>query len=136
MSGAILRFAKLSQNAMAPTKGSKAAAGYDLYRYSRVLTKLLANSIILHVCKLNFSAYDYIIPAMGKIVAKTDIQIALPDGCYGRVAPRSGLAATHHIDIGGISVYVRCNIFLPFINFLCISQLELLTGIIEETLEL
>lgn len=31
------------------------------------------------------SAYDYIIPARGKIVANTDIQIALPDGCYGRV---------------------------------------------------
>lgn len=33
MSAAILRFAKLSQNAYAPTKGSKHAAGYDLYRY-------------------------------------------------------------------------------------------------------
>ena len=26
--------------------------------------------------------------------------MALPDGCYGRIAPRSGLAARHHIDIG------------------------------------
>ena len=32
-----------------------------------------------------FSAYDYVIPARGKILAKTDLQIALPDGCYGRV---------------------------------------------------
>lgn len=24
----------------------------------------------------------------------------MPHGCYGRVAPRSGLAANHHIDIG------------------------------------
>lgn len=31
------------------------------------------------------SAYDYVIPAKGKLIAKTDIQIALPDGCYGRV---------------------------------------------------
>ena len=31
------------------------------------------------------SAYDYVIPARGKILAKTDLQIALPDGCYGRV---------------------------------------------------
>lgn len=38
---------------------------------------------------------------MGKVIAKTDIQIEIPDGCYGRVAPRSGLAANHHIDIGG-----------------------------------
>lgn len=30
----------------------------------------------------------------------TDIQIELPSGCYGRVAPRSGLAAKHFIDVG------------------------------------
>ncbi len=57
--------------------GSKLAAGYDLY-----------------------SAYDYVIPAMGKVIAKTDIQIRVPDGTYGRVAPRSGLAAKSHIDVG------------------------------------
>lgn len=38
---------------------------------------------------------------MGKVIAKTDIQIEIPEGCYGRVAPRSGLAANHHIDVGG-----------------------------------
>nr|XP_022296208.1 deoxyuridine 5'-triphosphate nucleotidohydrolase, mitochondrial-like isoform X3 [Crassostrea virginica] len=59
----VLKFAKLSENATTPTRGSSQAAGYDLY-----------------------SAYDYKIPARGKIVAKTDIQIALPDGCYGRIA--------------------------------------------------
>ena len=32
-----------------------------------------------------FSAYDYVIPASGKVVALTDLQIALPPGCYGRV---------------------------------------------------
>ena len=32
-----------------------------------------------------FGAYDYRIPARGKVIAKTDIQIALPDGCYGRI---------------------------------------------------
>ena len=60
-----------------PTKGSKLAAGYDLK-----------------------SAYDYIIPANGKVIAKTDLAIRVPDGTYGRVAPRSGLAAKNHIDIG------------------------------------
>lgn len=30
----------------------------------------------------------------------TDIQVELPSGCYGRVAPRSGLAAKNHIDVG------------------------------------
>jgi len=32
-----------------------------------------------------FSAYDKVIPSKGKALVKTDIQIALPDGCYGRV---------------------------------------------------
>lgn len=32
---------------------------------------------------------------------KTDLQIKLPAGCYGRVAPHSGLALQHHIDVGG-----------------------------------
>ena len=57
--------------------GSKLAAGYDLY-----------------------SAYDYVIPSQGKVIAKTDISIRVPDGTYGRVAPRSGLSAKHHIDVG------------------------------------
>merc|ERR1712083_505235 len=68
---------KLSENALIPTKGSKTAAGYDLY-----------------------SAYDYVIPGQGKVIAKTDISIRVPDGTYGRVAPRSGLAAKSHIDVG------------------------------------
>ncbi len=53
------------------------------------------------LCLFDFSAYEYEIPPMGKVIAKTDIQIQLPNGCYGRIAPRSGLAANHHIDIGG-----------------------------------
>merc|ERR1712012_478302 len=73
----VLKFAKLSQNAYAPTKGSARAAGYDLR-----------------------SAYDCTIPANGKAIVKTDIQIRVPEGTYGRIAPRSGLAAKHHIDVG------------------------------------
>lgn len=33
----------------------------------------------------------------------TDIQVELPEGCYGRIAPRSGLAAKNFIDVGGRS---------------------------------
>jgi hypothetical protein len=39
----VLKFERLSEKAYPPTRGSKLAAGYDLY-----------------------SAYDYVIPAMGK----------------------------------------------------------------------
>ncbi|KAG2228048.1 hypothetical protein INT45_012072 [Circinella minor] len=68
---------RLSENAKIPTRGSIAAAGYDLY-----------------------SAADIVIPAQGKIIVPTDISIAVPEGCYGRVAPRSGLAAKHFLDTG------------------------------------
>lgn len=74
----VLRFAKLSSNAYTPTKATADAAGFDLY-----------------------SAYDYTIQPMDKVLALTDIQVAVPDDCYGRVAPRSGLAHKHFIDVGG-----------------------------------
>ena len=37
----------------------------------------------------HFSAYDYVLSARGKITALTDIQIAVPEGCYGRVGTYS-----------------------------------------------
>ncbi|XP_010285269.1 PREDICTED: deoxyuridine 5'-triphosphate nucleotidohydrolase, mitochondrial [Phaethon lepturus] len=91
-----LRFTKLSENASAPSRGSARAAGYDLY-----------------------SAYDCVIPPMEKAVVKTDIQIALPSGCYGRVAPRSGLAAKHFIDVGAgvIDEDYRGNVGVVLFNF-------------------
>lgn len=46
------------------------------------------------------SAHDIVIPAQGKTIVATDISIAVPEGHYGRVAPRSGLAAKHHLDCG------------------------------------
>ncbi|XP_070536022.1 deoxyuridine 5'-triphosphate nucleotidohydrolase, mitochondrial-like [Ptychodera flava] len=92
----ILKFAKLTENAFTPTRGSKLAAGYDLR-----------------------SAYDYVIPPKAKLLAKTDIQIALPDGCYGRVAPRSGLAVKHFIDVGAgvIDQDYRGNVGVVMFNF-------------------
>jgi len=30
----------------------------------------------------------------------TGISVALPPGCYGRIAPRSGIALKHAIDVG------------------------------------
>ncbi|XP_055518648.1 deoxyuridine 5'-triphosphate nucleotidohydrolase-like isoform X1 [Leucoraja erinacea] len=93
---AVLKFAKLSENAQRPTRGSERAAGYDLY-----------------------SAYDYVILPQDKVIAKTDIQIALPSGFYGRVAPRSGLAAKHFIDVGAgvIDEDYRGNVGVVLFNF-------------------
>ncbi|XP_075711340.1 deoxyuridine 5'-triphosphate nucleotidohydrolase, mitochondrial [Rhinoderma darwinii] len=93
---AVLRFAKLSENAYTPTRGSARAAGYDLY-----------------------SAYDYMIGPQDKAIVKTDIQISVPSGCYGRVAPRSGLAAKHFIDVGAgvIDEDYRGNVGVVLFNF-------------------
>lgn len=61
-----------------PTRGSALAAGYDLYS-SETLT----------------------LPARGgRKVVQTGIRIKVPSGTYGRVAPRSGLAVKHGIDVG------------------------------------
>jgi len=76
---AVLQFVKLTENALPPTReSSQAAGGFDLR-----------------------SAYDVVIPASGNGLVKTDLAIQLPLGCYGRIAPRSGLALHHHIDVGG-----------------------------------
>lgn len=40
---------------------------------------------IINVLLFLLSAYDYSIAPMDKAVVKTDIQIAVPAGCYGRV---------------------------------------------------
>ena len=72
-----LQIKLLSPTARAPTRGSAYAAGYDLYA-SKATT----------------------IPARGKVLVDTDISIAVPAGTYGRVAPRSGLASKHSIDVG------------------------------------
>ncbi|CAG7848199.1 Deoxyuridine 5'-triphosphate nucleotidohydrolase Short=dUTPase; AltName: Full=dUTP pyrophosphatase [Serendipita indica DSM 11827] len=68
---------RLNENARLPTRGSALAAGYDLY-----------------------SGEDTTIPAGGKALVNTHISLAVPEGTYGRVAPRSGLASKHMIATG------------------------------------
>jgi len=73
-----LRVMRISDKAIIPTRGSKEAAGYDLY-----------------------SVEEITIP-VGK-TACIDIGIALgiPKDHYGRIAERSGLALKHSITVGG-----------------------------------
>lgn len=69
---------KLSFDAVMPTRGSDRSVGYDLY-----------------------SSEDAIVPCQaGRALVGTGITIVLPDGVYGRVAPRSGLAVKHCINVG------------------------------------
>ena len=71
----------LSKDATIPTRGSALAAGYDLY-----------------------AAVDIDIGPHDKGLVSTGLQIAVPDGCYGRIAQRSGLAVKNFIHVGGKSL--------------------------------
>ncbi|CAA0813331.1 Deoxyuridine 5-triphosphate nucleotidohydrolase [Striga hermonthica] len=72
-----LRVKKLSDKAVLPSRASPLSAGYDLS-----------------------SATETKVPARGKALIPTDLSIAVPQGTYARVAPRSGLAWKHSIDVG------------------------------------
>ena len=65
-----------SEHAKMPTRGSARAAGWDLY-----------------------ASAEATIAPKGRALVPTDIAIAVPEGCYGRIAPRSGLAVQHGIDV-------------------------------------
>ena len=72
-----LRIKKLSPNAIIPTRGSGDAVGYDLY-----------------------STDSVVVPQTHRALVGTGIAMVLPNGVYGRVAPRSGLAVKHGIQVG------------------------------------
>jgi dUTP pyrophosphatase len=71
-----LLFKKTSELATTPTRGSDFAAGYDLY-----------------------STEDYLLQPMERKLFKTGLSIAIPNGLYGRIAPRSGLAYKDGLDV-------------------------------------
>ncbi|CAI9297893.1 unnamed protein product [Lactuca saligna] len=73
----LFRVKKLSEKAILPARGSSLAAGYDFS-----------------------SAIDTKVPARGKALVPTDLSIAVPEGTYARIAPRSGLTWKHSIDVG------------------------------------
>ena len=78
-----------------PYKGSPQAAGYDL------------TSPDEHV----------LAPGQRKIIP-TGLRIICPDGTYGRIAPRSGLAAKHGIDVlaGVVDADYRGEVGVVLIN--------------------
>lgn len=90
-----LKFVKLSKCAKTPTRSTPNSAGLDLY-----------------------SAYDVMIPAFGKGLVHTDLQIECPPGTYARLAPKSGLSWFHsiHIGAGVIDADYRGNIMVVVHN--------------------
>lgn len=73
---ATLSFKKLDERAVLPTRGSLYSAGLDL-----------------------FSLEDLAIAPKQRILARTGLAVAIPEGHYGRIAPRSGLALRTGLDV-------------------------------------
>ncbi|KAK9674792.1 dUTPase, partial [Popillia japonica] len=72
-----LKFKKTTADAFEPYKAYEKAAGFDLR-----------------------SSHNCCIPERGRAIIDTGLIIELPEGCYGRIAPRSGSAVNNNIDVG------------------------------------
>lgn len=90
-----LRFQKLHSDAVLPSRGSKEACGLDIY-----------------------SVEELTIKSGQRKGVRTGIAVAIPQGFYGRVAPRSGLALKMGIDVlaGVIDADYRGEIICLIIN--------------------
>ena len=77
MQESIVTVKRVCKNAKLPIRGTERAAGYDLA-----------------------AAQTTVIPAQGKVLVKIGLSMALPLGCHGRIAPKSGLALKKFIDVG------------------------------------
>lgn len=73
---AILKCKRLHADAVLPERATAGAAGYDMH-----------------------TVEEAAVPARGQITVSTGLAVAIPQGHYGRVAPRSSLAAKG-IDVG------------------------------------
>lgn len=71
-----LTFKRLDPRATLPTRGSSQSAGLDL-----------------------FCIEDVSIEPTGRALVATGLAVAIPEGYYGRVAPRSGLASKQGLDV-------------------------------------
>ena len=70
---------KLLPNALAPTRMTDGSAGYDLYAYFP-----RGSAVMVH-----------------HVIVRTGVSLSIPRGYYGRIAPRSSLAANHGIYVMG-----------------------------------
>ena len=91
-----IKFKKLSKLAVMPAQNTPTDAGYDF-----------------------FSTENYVLKSGERKLFKTNISCIIPSWYYGRVAPRSGLAYKHWIDVlaGVIDSEYRWDIWIILINF-------------------
>jgi dUTP pyrophosphatase len=72
-----VQFKKLHPDAIIPTRGTPHSAGFDLYAIKDML----------------------ITGGCGNVIIPTGIAVQLPEGTYGRIAMRSGLAVKQHLSV-------------------------------------
>lgn len=72
-----IKFAKIVPSAIIPTRGTPRSAGFDLHALETTT----------------------ITPGAGNIPVRTGIAIVMPNGTYGRIAMRSGLAMKQHLTV-------------------------------------
>jgi dUTP pyrophosphatase len=72
----VLSFMRLDSRASLPTRGSSSSAGLDIYSIEAIS-----------------------IGPKQRVLARTGLAVAIPEGFYGRVAPRSGLATKQGLDV-------------------------------------
>ena len=71
-----VKFVKLNNSAITPTRQKTGDAGYDLYATENVRIKPMSRALV-----------------------STGLSIEVPQGYYARIAPRSGLAVKNGIDV-------------------------------------
>ena len=72
----VLSFKRLSPRATLPKRGSSSSAGLDIYSIETVS-----------------------IAPKQRLLVRTGLAVAIPEGFYGRLAPRSGLATNQGLDV-------------------------------------
>jgi len=72
----LLKFKQLDPRAKLPTRGSAFSAGLDIYAIEELRLE-----------------------SKQRCLARTGLSVAIPEGFYGRVAPRSGLAVKNGLDV-------------------------------------
>lgn len=74
----VIKVFKMQDDVQMPTKGSQHSAGYDLHAHEE----------------------EKVIEPGKRSLIDTGLKITVPEGCYGRIAPRSGLSYKNCIDVG------------------------------------
>jgi dUTP pyrophosphatase len=105
MNALTIRFKKLTPSAQTPTQAKRGDAGYDLYATESVTIKPFQRAVV-----------------------KTGIAIEIPEGYYGRIAPRSGLAVKAGIDVlaGVVDAGYRNEVGVVLINLNVLDWLYLI----------